>query len=256
MAGGGGRREPRRARLTLSAAAAMGAAAALTAFASGQEPAAETRAVPTFPTRAELVTVDVLVLDPKGEPVRGLVAEDFALYEDGKPQKVATFEALDFGPPSDAGPTPAPLAPPGEPGDRPARSEGRPFVLLVDDMGIAPARADDVRWALARFLEGGVRDGDRVVFATTSGDVWWTARMPEGRDDLLALVARIRGRSLGDDGRDAVSEWEAFRIVHFEGIDGGAGFASAGGQGPPAAAPARTSAPGSSLTDRVVQRYY
>jgi VWFA-related protein len=232
--------------------AVLATAAALAAVAAGQEP----QAVPTFSTRAELVVVDVLVLDPKGEPVRGLRAEDFLLSEDGKPQTVATFEAFDFGAsPATAPAPPAPSSPVGS-SVLPPRAEGRPFILLVDDMGIAAARAADVRKALSRFLEAGVRDDDRVVFATTSGDAWWTARMPEGREDLLALVARIRGRSLADDGPDAISEWEAFRIVHFEGIDGGAGFASSGGQGPPPGAPVRTSVPGSSLTDRVVQRYY
>jgi len=256
MVGGGRRREGVRARRSFSVAV-LGAGAALTAFASGQEPPAqETRAVPTFPTRAELVTVDVLVLDAKGEPVRGLTADDFVLSEDGKPQSIATFEAFDSGPPPASGPTATAPRPSAAAPAVPAHDEGRPFILVVDDMGIAPARAEAVRAALARFINAGVRDGDRVVYATTSGDAWWTARIPADREDLSALVARVRGRSLADDGRDAISEWEAFRIVHFEGIDGGAGFAGSAAQGPPAAAPARTSAPGSSLADRVVQRYY
>src|SRR5262245_16727208 len=199
MAGSGRRREPRRARPWLSAAA-TGAAAALAVFASGQEPPAqETRAVPTFPTRAELVTVDVLVLDAKGEPVRGLTTGDFALYEDGKPQAIATLEAFDFDAPPRAGPAPAVPSPSAASvAAVPRRGEGRPFILLVDDMSLAPSRTEDVRKALRRFLEGGVRDGDRVVFATTSGDAWWTARMPEDHDDLLALVARIQGHGLSD----------------------------------------------------------
>src|SRR5262245_22877326 len=35
-----------------------------------------------------LVATDLLVLDRRGQPVRGLVANDFLITEDGKPQQV------------------------------------------------------------------------------------------------------------------------------------------------------------------------
>ena len=43
----------------------------------------------------------------------------------------------------------------------------RTFVLLVDDMSLAPHRPEDVRKALGRFLREGLRDGDELIFATT-----------------------------------------------------------------------------------------
>ena len=48
---------------------------------------------PTFPTRVDLVTVDVLVHDRQGIPVEGLRAEDFTIREDGARQKGAAYEA-------------------------------------------------------------------------------------------------------------------------------------------------------------------
>jgi VWFA-related protein len=46
--------------------------------------------------RAEgLIKLDVLVVDAAGRPVRGLRQADFSLKENGKEQKVVTFEALD-----------------------------------------------------------------------------------------------------------------------------------------------------------------
>ncbi|MDT5272010.1 MAG: hypothetical protein QOH49_4196 [Acidobacteriota bacterium] len=42
-----------------------------------------------------LVVCDVLVLDPKGFAVRGLMREDFAISEDGRPQEVGTFSLGD-----------------------------------------------------------------------------------------------------------------------------------------------------------------
>jgi VWFA-related protein len=41
------------------------------------------------------VVVDVSVLDGRRIPVRGLTADDFTILEDGKPQPVATFSAID-----------------------------------------------------------------------------------------------------------------------------------------------------------------
>ena len=44
-----------------------------------------------------LVQSDVLVLDSRGQPVRGLAAEDFVVTEDGQPQQVGTFSLGETG---------------------------------------------------------------------------------------------------------------------------------------------------------------
>jgi hypothetical protein len=228
----------------------------LSAFAGAQEP----KAVPSFPSQAELVTVDVVVLDAKGNPIQGLKREDFALSEDGRPQTIVSFEAFEGGAEEEAAPVP-----PGPTVAAPQRSRAgaRTFVLLVDDMSLAPHRAEDVRRALGRLLGEGLRDGDELIFATSSGDTWWSARLPEGREHVAALIGRIRGRSLGDDAVDAISGWEAFRIVHYEGVGGQALIRSDGSpapEGPPTlGGPSFTqplALPGSDLTARVTQRYY
>ena len=227
---------------------------------SGLAAAREPPVVPSFPSGVEIVTVDVVVKDAKGQPVHDLRREDFLLYEDGRSQTIATFEAFEGGveeeaPPVSRGPT---VAPPPK-----VRAGARVFVLLVDDMSLAPHRAEDVRRALGRLLGEGLRDGDELIFATSSGDAWWGARMPEGRDDVAALIARLRGRNLGDDGVDAISTWEAFRIVHYEGVGGQALIRSDGSplpEGPPTLGGSSSTRPlalpGSDLTARVVQRYY
>ena len=188
--------------------------------------------IPTFASKVELVTVDAVVVDGKGQPVRGLTALDFDLFEDGKPQKVESFEAFDLG----EGPKrSAATAPPEATNLRASSPASRTFVLVVDDVGLAPSRQPVIRKVIARFIETGLRDGDEVIFATTSGDAWWSTRMPEGREDVAALAARVRGRNLGERGPDAMSDWEAYRINRFE---NGAG-----------------DSPGALITARVVQRY-
>jgi VWFA-related protein len=51
---------------------------------------------PTFRTGVEAVVLDVSVLDKDRRPVRGLTAADFTILEDGKPQDVRTFKAIDL----------------------------------------------------------------------------------------------------------------------------------------------------------------
>ncbi len=46
----------------------------------------------TFRTFSELVLVNVTVRDRKGNLVRGLAANDFTILEDGKPQRIASFD--------------------------------------------------------------------------------------------------------------------------------------------------------------------
>jgi VWFA-related protein len=62
--------------------------------AAPQKPAPQAPAA-RFQTHVDLVTVDVSVLDRDRQPVRGLTAADFTIFEDGQPQRVATFTAID-----------------------------------------------------------------------------------------------------------------------------------------------------------------
>ena len=45
-----------------------------------------------FTTGARLVVVDVTVKDKNGKLIEGLKQSDFAVFEDGKPQKISVFE--------------------------------------------------------------------------------------------------------------------------------------------------------------------
>ena len=49
---------------------------------------------PQFRIGIDVRQLDVVVLDRKGQPVRGLTAADFTILEDGQPQKIAAIEEI------------------------------------------------------------------------------------------------------------------------------------------------------------------
>src|SRR5215203_3080579 len=55
---------------------------------------------PVFRSGAEMVRVDVTVLDSHGHPARDLRVEDFEVAEDDRPQKVESFALVDLGEPA------------------------------------------------------------------------------------------------------------------------------------------------------------
>ncbi len=52
--------------------------------------------VPQFKSSVDVVHLDVSVLDRNRRPVRGLKPSDFTILEEGKPQQIAVFEAVDI----------------------------------------------------------------------------------------------------------------------------------------------------------------
>jgi VWFA-related protein len=194
--------------------------ALLAASAAAQEPP------PTFPAETELVVVDVVVADRKGGgAVAGLTAADFEIAEDGVPQTISSFEAFVAPPlaPDPDGP-PGPPAAPAAPAvpvalpsavstnTAPGVRAGRSFVVVFDDVNLTPPRVGAAKAAVAEFLRNGVRDGDRVMLVATSGSAWWGARIPTGRQELLAIVDRLEARFSPDTGAERMSDSEAMRI--------------------------------------------
>ncbi len=182
-------------------------------LASATSGASQTETRPSFPAGTEIVTVDVVVLDHQGTPIRGLRRQDFTVAEEGTPQEVVAFEAVDRSTdstPSAAGRT-ASTSRTSSNVDATARGD-RSFILVFDELHLGPAEAKRGREAVAEFLKTGVTDGDRVTLIGTAGTAWWTARIPDGREALLQVVARLQGRRVRDIAKDDMSDYEAMRI--------------------------------------------
>jgi len=91
---------------------------------------------PRFRTEVEVVELDLSVTDSNHRPVHGLTAADFTVLEDGQPQSIVQFTAVDI---TDPPPTPTTwlrdVAP--DVNDN-SITDRRVFVILLDDAMIPP----------------------------------------------------------------------------------------------------------------------
>jgi VWFA-related protein len=167
----------------------------------------------TFPAGTELVTVDAVVVDPSGAPVLGLTAADFTVAEDGAPQEVVAFEAVH-----------RPVEATAVQGSAAARAasmrtasnvgagSARGFVFIFDELHLDTSEAQRARAAIAGFLETALGSRDHVTVVGTYAGTQWSARLPEGREALVAALERFQGRRVGERAQDAMTDFEAMRI--------------------------------------------
>ena len=195
---------------SLAAVALTGAIGAATA---AQPPSS----TPAFPSGAEAVTVDVVVLDKDGTPVTDLTREDFTVEEDGVAQSVTAFESIAAAP---GPPAPAPgvvtveVARPAVSSNARPERPGRTLVVVFDDTHLTPIRGEAARKAVTRFLDA-ARTGDRVTLVPTSGGTWWTTVLPQGADDLAGALERLQGLRVRDTSARQMSDFEALRIYRY-----------------------------------------
>jgi VWFA-related protein len=121
---------------------------------------------PRFRSGVDLVHLDVSVLDRNRRPVRGLTPADFTILENGAPQQVAVFNAVDI---PDAPPPPTAwmrdVAPDVRTNDD--LQERRLFLILIDDAAIQanPFAMKNVREVAKKFIDRfGPSDLAAVVF--------------------------------------------------------------------------------------------
>lgn len=164
-------------------AAAGGLALALAALPAHAQPAQQTQKL-TEATDVVVVEVPVQVLRD-GEPVRGLTADDFEIWEGRKKQPVTGFEVLDL---SAAGP--------GGAGERRAAvppSARRRFLLLFDVSFSDPRSIEKARQAARSLVLDGLHPTDLAAVATfqASRGVELVLGFTSDRRQLEAALGRL-----------------------------------------------------------------
>lgn len=145
-------------------AAAILLAAALLAL-PGPSPVAQQG---TFEGTAEVVEVQVPVnvVTREGDPVRGLTADDFEVYDRGRKQDISDFEVVDLS----SLPEESLRAPAAVEAAIPAAAR-RHFLLLFDLTFASPASVTKARRAASEFVLQHLHPSDLVAVATFSLDV-------------------------------------------------------------------------------------
>lgn len=168
----------------------------------------------TFPVALDQVTVDVVVANRNGDPVGALTEKDFTVLEDGRAQKLVSFDIVRHPTPSEAPGSPVDGGMPGPVATNmtePAR-RGRTFVIVFDNIHMSPLGARSAKAAVAAFLEKGTRPTDDVLLLATGENFWWNARAGSGRADLLGVLKRLDGRRFPENAGDRMTDYEAVQI--------------------------------------------
>jgi VWFA-related protein len=168
----------------------------------------------SFPVEVQVVTVDAVVVDKAHNPIRGLGRDDFRILQDGVPQPITSFEAVELpaSPPQAPRPTRSPIST----NVSTEKQRGRTFAIVFDNIHLTAVQAFRAKAAIGEFLKSSVREGDRITLLSTGGEAWWSATMPEGRDQLLAVLKRLDGRYVPDSSPDQMTEYEAMRIEIYQ----------------------------------------
>ncbi len=141
----------------------------------------------------ELVQIDVVVTDKRGNLVRGLRREDFELFEDGKKQSITHFAA---------GSSTQPASWLSTEKRRPATDRstltvptetaaGRYIVLAVDDFHLSPENLLITKRTLQRFIKEQLVAGDQVAIFTTSGNIGLFQQFTSEREVLERAINRL-----------------------------------------------------------------
>ncbi len=183
-----------RTRLLLAASLFVGTVGAQkTPAAAEQRPSnpdiqeAETSGL-VFHSTVRRVVVDVVVSDSNGKPVSGLTARDFSVAEDGKPQRMRSFDVHDFDSVSVSLPKAPALLPTNTFVNLPSGPERGPlYVLLLDlvNMEVADqpvAREQLLKFALSKPL------GTRFAVFVLSDGLYLVQGFTEDRNRLADAV--------------------------------------------------------------------
>jgi VWFA-related protein len=150
---------------------------------------------PTFRTGAELVRVDVTVIDSKGHPVTTLNADDFTVEEDGVPQRIQSFKFVEHTGQRVAGDDLSlTITSQAHAATEVARDDVRVFVIYWDEYHIHPLTgAERMRTEVANFIRTMTGPTDIIALMdpwTPISDLKFT----RDHDELVFAAGKLLGR--------------------------------------------------------------
>jgi VWFA-related protein len=165
---------------------------------------------PVFRTGINLVRVDVIVTDQRGQPVTSLTPDDFEVYEDGERQQIDSFKLVEVPTAAVAGAeAPRPIRTAEDVETEAQRPEVRLFAILLDDYHVRRSSSMVVRQPLIRFIRDELSPHDLVALMyplTPVGDVVFT----RDREAVISAIERFEGRKYNYEPRNALEERYAY----------------------------------------------
>jgi VWFA-related protein len=149
------------------------------------------------------------VTDRKGNFVRDLTKSDFTVLEDGKPQAVSVFSLVDV---SGVQPDRPSTSEAGEPdANGSERTNGRLYVIVLDDLHTTPHRTNRVRAAARLFVERYLGANDLAAVILTSGRNNGAQDLTDNQQLLVRAVDSFVGQKLrrADDPLDGERRYNA-----------------------------------------------
>lgn len=156
---------------------------------SSQQPPA------TLRTAVHLVVVDVEVTDRSGNPVKGLQASDFVVREDGRPQKITSFQYVDVEGLETARAPAEPVVVPvagGAPADVGSRVRNRRLVALFFDLtALHPDELRRAQQAALDYVQRHMTPADLVAVVALSTRLRVLADFTNDRETVVTALRQL-----------------------------------------------------------------
>ncbi len=159
-------------------------------LAAGTLAPASAQPPPVFRSGVTLVTTDVIVRDGDGQFLPDLTLDDFTIYEDGQPQRIASLVLVHGGrvfnqllPPP---PVPEGIILPGRTAPAASATPGRIFVIFIDDLHIRPPDTPLIHRVMELLPETLLHEGDEFGIIS-SGKSAIRVQMTADRNRLRAI---------------------------------------------------------------------
>ena len=154
---------------------------------------------PLVRVNVDLVQVDAIVTDAKGNHIGDLKPEEFEIQENGQKQRIANFSFVSSAV-GGSGVNAAPVAVAGKgtatPPMPPARlapgQADRTIAIVVDDLGVSEQSFAAIHTALEKFVDREMGPGDLVAIVTTSGRLGGLQRLTSDKRLLRAALDKFR----------------------------------------------------------------
>jgi VWFA-related protein len=136
----------------------------------------------------EEVRIDAVVLDNKGRQINDLTADDFELYQDGRPQKIISCTYVNEYKKPASGELPGATQSTSE---LPKEEVRRTFVFVIDDIRMCFDYFNYARMALKKFVETQMQPGDQVAIIQNGQGIGAFQRFTSDRGKLISLIKNL-----------------------------------------------------------------